>query len=149
MVFSAHLSGIPCVLLSTPPPCSTSLPVLLHCSRLPPHCHSQKAPLPLQSKKGTYPAPVLCLCKLCWIITAEHQRAWAAAALPFAAELCPIRQHAWTSSKTKSKIGRMGLIREALSAFAADKPPRNGGREALFKAMLFHTAVSRSQTHTQ
>lgn len=40
----------------------------------------------------------------------------------------------------------MSLIREALSAFAADKPTRNGGREALLKAMLFHTAVSRSQT---
>lgn len=40
----------------------------------------------------------------------------------------------------------MSLIREALSAFAAVKPTRNGGREALLKAMLFHTAASRSQT---
>lgn len=40
----------------------------------------------------------------------------------------------------------MSLIREALSAFAAVKPTRNGGREALLKAMLFHTAVSRNQT---
>lgn len=39
----------------------------------------------------------------------------------------------------------MSLIREALSAFAAFKPTKNGGREALLKAMLFHTAVCRSQ----
>lgn len=56
------------------------------------------------------------------------------------------RQHALTSSKTKSKIGRVSLIREALSASAADKPPRTGGGEAPFEAMLLHTAASRSQT---
>lgn len=30
----------------------------------------------------------------------------------------------------------MSLIREALSAFAAFKPTKNGGREALLEAML-------------
>jgi len=40
----------------------------------------------------------------------------------------------------------MSLIREALSPLAAFKPIKTGGREALLKAMLFHTAVSRSQT---
>lgn len=32
------------------------------------------------------------------------------------------------------------------SAFAAFRPTKNGGREAVLKTILFHTAVSRSQT---
>lgn len=56
----------------------TSFPDHFHCSRLPPHCHRQKAPLPLQSTKGDIPCPVAgllsCLCKSSWITTTEQQR---------------------------------------------------------------------------
>lgn len=138
------------MLLSAPPLCSTHLfQPSSTAHRCRPTATEKKLLSLCRARSRTYPALLHVAACLLQIILYYHCRATqrrscstTSASLPFSAWFCLIKQYASTSSK----LGRLSLIWETLSAFAAFRPTKNGGREVVLKAILFHTAVSRSQT---